>query len=92
MIWKALAITAGMRVAPIPKPMRPPTRLATKAYPMYFWEMASRENPRAFKEPIWVRCSSTIRVMVVRQARAATTKKMTGKMLDRLSTRSASWE
>ena len=45
----------------------------------------------AFSAPISVRCSSTIRVMVVRQANAATRKKITGKMVARLLTRSVSW-
>ena len=34
---------------------------------------------QCFKVPIWVRCSSTIRVIVVRLINAATRKKMTGK-------------
>ena len=46
----------------------------------------------AFSDPIWVRCSSTMRVMVVRQASAATRKKITGNTLARLLTRSESWE
>ena len=59
---------------------------------MYFLEMDSLEKPMALSAPIWVRCSSTIRVMVVRQASAATRKKITGNKLARLLTRSESWE
>ena len=46
----------------------------------------------ALSAPIWVRCSSTILVMEVRQASAATRKKITGNTLARLLTRSESWE
>ncbi len=37
------------------------------------------EYPMALSTPIWVRCSSTMRVMVVMHTRAATRKKKAGK-------------
>ena len=53
---------------------------------------APRLNPRALRVPIWVRSSSTIRVMVVRQTSAATRTKKTGKTAAIASTLSASSE
>ena len=45
--------------------------------------MSNLEYPKASKQPIWLRCSSTIRVIVVRQTKAATRKKMIGKTVAR---------
>ena len=69
-------ITEGRRYG-IPR-ILPPT-VARKAYSRYLDAIAYLPYPRAFIVPIWVLCSSTIRVMVVRLTSAATRKKITGK-------------
>ena len=52
--------------------------------------MLPREKPMAFSPPMVVRCSSTMRVMVVRLTKAATRKKIKGNTAARLAIRSAS--
>jgi hypothetical protein len=51
--------------------------------------MADFLYPNAFKVPIWVRCSSTIRVIVVRLISAATRKNIIGKTFPMFFSRSA---
>ena len=45
---------------------------------MYFLAISNTVYPSAFKVPIFILCSSTILVIVVKHTRAATAKKNTG--------------
>ena len=79
-----------MRRQPAARPTMPPRAEARKPYPTYLREMAHLPYPMAFFPPISMRCSSTMRCMVVRHTRAATRKKIRGKTLARFPMRSAS--
>ena len=48
---------------------------------MYLYNICPLLYPRALSTPIWVLCSSIMRLMVVIHTRAATRKKNTGKTL-----------
>ena len=74
-----LIITKGRIFSPIRIPRILPPTVARKAYSRYLDAIAYFPYPKAFIVPIWVLCSSTIRVMVVRLTSAATRKKITGK-------------
>ena len=60
------------------------------AYHRYFAIIVRLEYPSAFNVPICVRCSSTMRVMVVKQTSAATRIKNNGNTEAIASTFSAS--
>ena len=48
----------------------------------YLLMMAGLEKPSAFRVPIWVRSSPTMRLMVVMHTRAAMRRKNTGRIRD----------
>ena len=68
----------GRIVSPTSTPAMLPPAVASRAYNPYFFATSKPVYPRAFKMPIWVLCSSTILVIVVRLTSAATRKKITG--------------
>ena len=78
MIVYAEMITAGSSRKPITAPMKPPITHALMEYATYFIMIAPVLYPSALSVPISMRCSSTMRVMVVRLTSAATMKKITG--------------
>ena len=64
----------GIIFSPIRIPKTPPVNVARIAYQRYFPTIEAFPYPRAFKIPICVLSSSTIRVIVVRLINAATRK------------------
>ena len=71
-------------------PTSAPTPLATAAYTKYFDMMRALLYPSALYVPISTRSSSTMRVMVVSDTKAATKKKMNGNTMAMRSMRPAS--
>ena len=62
-----------------------PIILAVNAYNMYFLAMSNTVYPSAFNVPIFILCSSTILVIVVKHTSAATAKKNTGNIFAKAS-------
>ena len=73
-------MAAGNSRNPTVSPMAHPSTDAARLYRMYSDSICPPEKPIAFSVPIWVRFSSTSRVMVVSATSRATRKKNTGKM------------
>ena len=71
-------IMYGSTFSPNSTPRILPPSVATNAYPRYLAAIADLSYPSAFMVPISIRCSSTIRVILVRLISAATRKNSTG--------------
>ena len=82
MLVYALYIIEGKTVSPIIFPKTLPPTLAINEYNTYLSIIELELYPNAFIVPIFILCSSTILVIVVKHINAANEKKNTGNILD----------